>query len=321
MHPSTQVAAVTVNPSIDQTLEIADFTRGAVNRVTSSQLTAGGKGNNAAAYLADYGFPVIATGFLGDINDAIFRQFFAAKRIADRFIRIPGDTRVCVKITDPLVQQTTDINFPGLTPTPAEIDQLLACLSELKTSCSWFMLAGSLPPGLPPEIYREMVSLLDGCKVVVDTSGDALHQALEAQPTMIKPNLNELEELCGEALYAPGAVCQAARELAARFGIQLVAVSMGKDGAVLVDGDQAVWAIPPAVAVRTTVGAGDAMVAGIIAGKIQGLSLEGCARLGTAFAVHALGKVGAGLASLAELEAAVSQVRLIHPVTGSEIYG
>ena len=319
MSASCQIATVTIHPSIDQTLTIPAFARGEVNRVLSCQHTAGGKGNNAAAFLADYGFQVTATGFLGAENDLPFRQFFAAKGIRDRFIRIPGETRTCIKIIDPDLQQTTDINLPGLTPSPEEIGQLMACLDEMKAGCGCFILSGSLPPRLPVSFYREMAGRLKDRLVAIDTSGEALRQALEAHPDIIKPNLAELESLFGEPLYAPAAVSDAARRLSDRFKIQLVVVSMGKDGAVLVEGEKIVWAIPPAVAVKTTVGAGDAMLAGVIAGKMKGLSVEDCARLGSAFSVNALEKIGAGLVSLQSVEEAFSQVRLVHPLTGEEI--
>lgn len=316
MNRAGRIVAVTINPSIDLTVAVPNFTPSAVNRVQSAQQTVGGKGNNVASFLADYGFPVAVTGFLGSDNDRIFHQYFLEKAISDRFIRIPGQTRFCVKVTDPARDQTTDINLPGLTPTPAELDALFDLLGQLKAGSDAFVLSGSLPPGVPASVYRGMAALLEGRLTAVDTSGEALRLALAGCPALIKPNLNELEELTGARLNTPAQILAAGRDLSRRHGIRTVVISMGREGAILLEGDEAIRAVPPPVAVKTTVGAGDALLAGVLAGKLQGLPLAGCARLGTAFAAHAVSKVGAGLASAAAVEAAAVQVQLVDPLTG-----
>jgi fructose-1-phosphate kinase PfkB-like protein len=120
MGQENRVVTVTINPAIDQTITIPNFTAGAVNRVQSSQMDAGGKGINVASFLADFGQPATVTGFLGADNDAIFRRMFERKGINDRCVRIAGQTRIGVKVSDEALHQTTDINFPGETPTPAD---------------------------------------------------------------------------------------------------------------------------------------------------------------------------------------------------------
>ena len=125
MKPDARIATITINPAIDQTVAIADFSAGRVNRVQDFRSDAGGKGVNVAAFLADYGLPVTATGFLGRENSRLFERFFRQKKITDRFVRIAGSTRTGIKIIDEVKQQTTDINFPGQPPTPADIQSLL----------------------------------------------------------------------------------------------------------------------------------------------------------------------------------------------------
>jgi 1-phosphofructokinase len=310
MSQEQQVVTVTINPAIDQTVVIPNFTAGAVNRVQSVQLDPGGKGINVASFLADFGQPVTVTGFLGADNDEIFHRFFARKEIEDRCVRIAGQTRIGVKISDEAQRQTTDINFPGQTPSLADIEHLFDILRALGTSCEWFVLSGSVPAGVSTGIYREMVTMLSGKKVVLDTSGEGFRQAVAAGPWLVKPNVDELGEFAGERLPTPAAIVQVAHALVQRYGITSVVVSMGKEGAIFVEGQETVWAVPPAVEVRSTVGAGDAMVAGIVAGKIRGLALAECARLATAFSTSAITHIGSGLPSVKAVELGMEQVTI-----------
>lgn len=300
---------VTLNPAIDRTVTIANFAPGAVNRVEAFHNTPGGKGINVASALADAGHRVAASGFLGCENSRLFEALFAKKQIADQLIRITGETRVGIKIVDPATHQTTDINFPGNAPTPHEVAALHEQLAGLQAP--WFVLGGSLPPGVAPALYRELVAALKarGIKVALDTSDEPLRLALEAAPTFIKPNIHELEALLGKPLANEQAVVQAARELVAR-GIELVVVSMGKQGACFVNAQRVVVARPPDIEVRSTVGAGDAMVAGILSAQLRGLPLEDCARLATAFSLDALTRTEDRTGALTSLAAAMGQVTL-----------
>jgi 1-phosphofructokinase len=146
-----------------------------------------------------------------------------------------------------------------------------------------------------------------GRAVALDTSGRALSLALAAEPTLIKPNIDELRELTGSPLNSRAKVVQAAKRLLNR-GIETVIISMGERGALFVEADQVVLARPPEVKVKSTVGAGDAMVSGTVAGKAQGLSLDDCARLATAFSLSAITRVGSGLPSLEAVENFKNQV-------------
>jgi len=155
---SFDVLTVTLNPAVDRTVTIPHFTPGAVNRAEQAHDTPGGKGVNVASSLADHGHRVAVTGFLGRENCGAFEALFAEKQIADRFMRIAGSTRTGIKIVDPAARATTDINFPGLSPTLPE----LASLREQITTfdAPWVVLAGSLPPGVDSAFYRDLVSAL-----------------------------------------------------------------------------------------------------------------------------------------------------------------
>ncbi len=308
MSSSNRVVTVTINPAIDQTILIPNFAAGTVNRVQSSRMDPGGKGINVASCLADFGQPVTATGFLGAENDDLFRRLFAQKAIEDRCVRCDGATRIGVKISDLAQRKTTGINFPGPTPSVEHIAELFGVLRDLAADREWFVLSGSIPAGVPAGIYREMIDTLAGKKVVLDTSGEGFRQAVTAGPWIIKPNVDELEELVDLPLTTPDAIVRAARQLMQSHGIAATIVSMGKEGAIFVEDQETVWVVPGPADVKSTVGAGDAMVAGVVAGKIQGLALAECARLATAFSVAAIGKIGSGLPSVEAVQEAREKV-------------
>lgn len=298
-----RVATITLNPAIDQTVRVDGFQPHHVNRSQQMQFNAGGKGVNVASFLADYGCEVVVTGFLGQDNPHLFDQLFTHKGIADHFIRIPGLTRTNIKIVDEANQQTTDINMQGLVPNAAAIRQLYDTVDELARQCDWFVLAGKLPPTVPDTIYARLISQIKraGKRVALDTSGDALHEGVLAGPTLVKPNIHELEQLVGRELVSVGEVLDAAAELLT-YDTEIVVVSMGEHGAYFVTCDEIVQAVPPAVTIKTTVGAGDAMVAGVVAGQMGQLPLADCARLATAFSISAISQVGAHLPSAPTLQ-------------------
>jgi 1-phosphofructokinase len=308
-HPPFDVATVTLNPAIDRTISVSGLATGAVNRALHVGDRPGGKGVNVAAALAARGHRTAALGFLGRDNGSIFTRSFAKLGVHDAFIRLPGETRTGLKIVDPLRGETTDLNFPGLMPSPADVDALMQQLDTLETR--WCVLAGSLPPGVPASFYAECVGRLKarGILVAIDTSGEALREAASASPDMIKPNIHELSALTGRELTDEASILAAARALI-RTGIRLVAVSRGADGACFVTGTEVIHARPPSIAVHSTVGAGDAMVAGIVAAQLRDLPLDETARLATAYSLQALSGDNPSIEAHASLEGFAARVEL-----------
>ena len=268
-------------------------------------------------FLSDFGIAVTVSGFLGKDNAALFQTWFDRKHITNQFVPIAGRTRTNVKIIDEVQNQVTDVNFPGQPPTAEDLADLHRVVDELAIDHDWFVLSGSLPSQVEPDIYAKLTQRLKakGKTVVLDASGDSLRQALAqaaqaiAAPDLIKPNLEELQEGLGRSLTSQADIVEAARQLLAT-GIGCVVVSMGAEGAIFVEPDAALWACPPPVNVISTVGAGDAMVAGFVAGKLRQMSLADCARLATAFAIGTLSQVGARLPPLDQLESLRTQVEI-----------
>jgi len=312
MKDGSKVATLTLHPALDMTVRVQHLRLSEVNRAQEMEMGAGGKGVNVATFLAQSGCRVAAAGFLGEENAQVFEQHFAQFGIEDRFIRIPGSTRVSVKLVDEGSQATTDINLKGPAPSPQAIDRLEEVVDNLAEECGWFMLSGSLPPGVDPGYYAHLIRGLKarGCRVGLDTSGEALRQGIETGPTLVKPNLRELEELAGSQLDGQDDVLPAARGLLGK-GIELVVVSMGERGAIFVEAGRALLAVPPRVSVvRSTVAAGDALAAGTIAGKMRGLDLIETARLATAWAAGKLAFTAARLPGEPELAALEERVEV-----------
>jgi 1-phosphofructokinase len=308
MSAEAQIVTVTLNPAIDWTLQIPGFAAGRVNRVAGERTLPAGKGVNVAAALATAGAQrIVATGFLGRDNAAEFGRFLRERGIGEEFVRVNGATRTGIKIVDPQRQETTDINFPGAPVTDAELAELGTRIDQLASARPIFVLAGSVPPGVSEAIYQQMTIHLRerGCRVILDTSGAPLQHAVDARPDVIKPNIHELEAVVGTPLRDQSDVVAAARALC-DHGIGLVVVSMGADGAVFVDRRNALLARPPAIAVNSSVGAGDAMVAGIVVALLASSSLEETARVATAFSLHALTAGERDLRAFAEMVAITS---------------
>ncbi|WP_336486390.1 1-phosphofructokinase [Methylobacterium nigriterrae] len=309
------VVTLTLNPAIDRTVTLDRLIPGAVHRARSVRSDAGGKGVNVARCLADWGIPVAATGILGQDNAAPFEQCLAAKGIDDRFVWIPGETRTNLKLLDLGASDTTDINLPGLDVTPGILETVRAVLVDMTAPDGIAVLAGSLPGSLPADTYARLTRELKarGARVILDASGPALAASLaagrEALPYAIKPNRHELEEWADRPLSGLADVIAAARALRAS-GIPLVAVSLGPEGALFATEAEVLHAHPPATQVASTVGAGDALVAGLVAGLHEGRPLADTARLALAFAAGKLTGPGANLPGRDAVEAIARTIRV-----------
>ncbi|MBD7923916.1 1-phosphofructokinase family hexose kinase [Xanthomonas bonasiae] len=312
---SVQAVSVSLNPAIDLTVAIERLQPGQVHRASSAHAIAGGKGINVAACLADAGVVTAALGVLGAGNAHLFETLFAARGIDDRCLRVPGDTRTNLKLVAADSGDTTDINLPGLPLGAAELHAVGARLAPLLRPGLPVVLTGSLPAGLADDSWRvlQAQAAAAGARVLLDTSGAPLREALAAPraqlPFAIKPNRHELEDWAGTPLRATAELLAATRALLAS-GIALVVVSLGTDGALFVRGEQALLARPPQLAGGSSVGAGDAMVAGLVAALLAEADLATCARQATAFAVATLGSGAARRLPRDQVDGIAAAVRI-----------
>ena len=314
MSRPSPIVTVTLNPAIDMTVGLERLERGRVNIGSSVAQQAGGKGVNVAACLADWQVPVIATGLLGDANAELFEALFARKGVVDSFCRVPGTNRTNIKISDQADGQTTDINLPGIDATPADFGALCDRIDAL-ADIAGAALCGSLAGGLPPDTYVRLLARLNrrGVPTLVDTSGAPLAQVLAAPrdelPTAIKPNRHELELWAGTSLPTLAETVDVARAVHAR-GVAQVIVSLGEEGALFVTADGTWQASLPPVRAASTVGAGDAMVAGVLAGWHAGAGTEETVRLSVAFASCKLQRLGPHLPAPGEVRERAAAVQM-----------
>jgi len=234
--------------------------------------------------------------------------------VLDGFCRVPGSNRTNIKISDASDGQTTDINLPGIDATPADVDALCKRIESV-ADVAGVALCGSLPGGLPADTYVHLLARLNqrGVRALLDTSGVPLAQALsaprEALPSAIKPNRHELELWAGAALPTLADVIDAARSIHAR-GVAQVIVSLGEDGALFVTAAGTWQASLPPVRAASTVGAGDAMVAGVLAGWHAGATTEDTVRLSVAFAACKLQRIGPHLPPPVQVREQAAAVRM-----------
>jgi 1-phosphofructokinase len=290
-----KIVTFTLNPAIDLTIKLERLIPGEVHRAETSFTRAGGKGVNVSANIAGYGIANAACGFLGSDNAEIFDLHLLNMNITNDFVRVSGSNRTNIKIVD--AAGTTDVNLSGFSVCEQDTKKLLSRVETFFSEKKGIaVLSGSLPPGSPPDFYRTLIEKLKSreCTVFLDADGMALERALSADmlPDCIKPNIREFSEWAGRPLKKYEDIIRVARELLGR-GLKLVAVSMGDDGALFINQKQAVHAWGQTERIASTVGAGDAMMAGIVSAwdrdpkgyNAQSGQLEHIAKTATAFAI------------------------------------
>ena len=259
------IVTFTANPSVDRTLEIPEFARGAVIRATQTRVDGGGKGVNVTRALAANGHPSIAVLPRGGAEGAQLMALLEAEQLLVQPVPIAGAIRANVTIVEP-DGATTKINEPGPTLSDAEVVQLTDALLQAARGADWAVLSGSLPPGAPVDWYATLTVALheQGVHVAVDTDGTRLRATFAAAPDLIKPNQRELAEASGVPVAGPADALAAIRRIRAA-GARTVLASLGAEGALLVDDTGAYHGSAEVGAPRSTVGAGDAMLAGFLA--------------------------------------------------------
>jgi len=268
--PAT-IITVTLNPAIDRVIEVDGFAVGTHQVGRELLRVPAGKGVNVSRVLAAMDVPSTATGFLGVENFAAYQPLFGGL-ITDAFVRLPGRTRENITITDRRTRQDTHIRDVGLSVDAAAMDRLKDTLCRLAAPESLFIFSGSLPPGVTPGAFAELVTgcLNNGARVAVDTSGTALTAVASLPLWLAKPNTEELPQLVGRDVCDDQGQVAAARSLSVR--VANVLLTCGRQGAYLFTGDVAMHAVAPldATEIVSTVGCGDVILAAYVAGVHKG---------------------------------------------------
>ncbi len=276
------ILVVSPNLAVDYTLHLERLTTGRVHRSTSSERQAGGKGVNTSRALRGLGEQVLLCGFVGGQAGRSIEMGLAKEGLSSDLVSFEGESRTCVILLS-ADGQATVVNEPG--PRIDGKRPLLERFESRLDRCKAVALMGSLPPGLPHDTFAEMVSLSRKADVpcLVDTSGVPLQAALAARPTYAKPNLTEAEELLDEKLLSEKEWLGAAEKIESA-GAEVAIITLGAQGAVVVGSGVRARVTPPEVARGNATGAGDAMAAGLLTGRVRGENLRQVVTLGMAAA-------------------------------------
>jgi 1-phosphofructokinase len=263
------ITTVTPNPSVDWTLEVPTLTRGAVHRIATQHQEPSGKGVNVTRALTGNGVRSMAVLPVGGSAGAELEALLAAEQVSYLAVPVTGSIRVNISLTEP-DGTTTKINARGPTLSDKETQRLLTAAVDAADGAAWVLGSGSLPGGVGETFYTRLGEAVRGCgaRFALDSSGAPLLAGLRARPDVIKPNAEELAQAVGRPLSTLGDAVVAARELRV-LGARTVVVSLGSDGALLVDEEGVLHAETFLATPRSTVGAGDALLAGYLAGTLM----------------------------------------------------
>lgn len=264
------IVTLTLNPSLDRAVEVERLVPGTVIRATPARLDPGGKGVNVSRALLAASIPSRAVLPVGGPEGDQLVRLLRAEGVDVVAVPVAGDTRSNITLAEP-DGAITKINEPGPTLSADELEAVAEAIVAATGSADWLAACGSLPPGVSDDYYARLTRRLVavGTRVAVDTSGPALMAAVEAGPTVVKPNREELAEAVGAPLHSVGEAVEAAQVLRAK-GARDVLVSLGSDGALLVSEHGVVSGDSFVAEPRSTVGAGDALLAGYLAGGAVG---------------------------------------------------
>ena len=264
------ILTVTLNPAVDKTCQTTGLLPGQVNRMRKTLSTAGGKGVNVTKILRQFHLPVMAMGFLGGYGGKMIEDALTKRGAECHFTKIRGETRTNMNILGD-DGDVTELLEPGPRIAPKELGSFRKEFEYCLEQSSIVVLSGSIPQGVPANIYKELIERCraEGRKVILDASGDSLREGVLAKPYMIKPNWKELEFLAGRRLPDRNDVETAAKRLA-ESGIRRVVVSMGGRGLLYVEGEKMIFEPAREVKALNTVGCGDCVVASMTMSEIAG---------------------------------------------------
>jgi len=306
------ITTVTMNPCIDKTVSIDGFMYGGLNRIINSRMDVGGKGINVAIVYTQLGGRSLCTGINYHSRGDLVRERLDQLGIQHDFVEVAGEVRVNLKIFDQSKGVITEINESGY---PLGDEAIIALKHKLrihsKTS-SIIVFSGSVPKGIGYGVYKELMLEVNTSnnKLVLDAEGPYLLEGLYAKPYLIKPNLFELERVLGQKLKTYDEIVTGARRLM-NYGVSIICVSMGANGAIILDHNSAYYGSALPVQVRSTVGAGDSMVAALCLAMEQGLSLPEMLEMGLAAATASIMTEGTQPCTRKDFDNMLPQVKTI----------
>ena len=277
------ILTITFNPAQDRIYPIDNFQVGKIFRSEEVAVNAAGKGVNSSRVLRDLGYSTAASGFLGGSAGEYISSELQKGGIADEFVRIEGQTRVCLKVADNVRNETTEILEPGPQVRAEEIEEFFAVFAKLISGAEIVIASGSLPLGMPRDSYRCLVleAQKKDTRVILDTSGDPFRAGIKAAPYMIKPNKEEVEFFLKRSSCGREDFIEALQKFRNQ-GIELPVITLGAEGCLTVKGNTLYQFVPPELEVKNVVGSGDAFVAGCAAALAEKRDFRAVLKMGTA---------------------------------------
>lgn len=298
------IYTVTLNPALDIEYQISEFEFDCVNRATEYRTDCGGKGFNVSRMLNNLGSYSIAMGFVGGFTGMQMEKQLIDAGVRFDFTRIKAETRINVSIVAEKSARHIKVNGKGSPITEENAVAILEAVAAKAKAGDWWVLGGSLPPGVKSDIYARIIEITRGVGgfTVLDTSGEALALGIKARPTMIKPNLEEAQQLLEDV----GGKTMSQWDLADRvlaMGIPCLVISMGREGALLATHDTFCLFDSPTIVEKNPTGAGDSLVAGMVYRLSEGDSFSDALKFGIACGAATASCPGTELGSKTLVEA------------------
>lgn len=303
------IITVTLNPAIDKTLEVDNCTIGSINRVSSIKIDAGGKGINVSKVIKNLKGESIALGSLAGCTGKFIKNYLDTEMIKNDFIFSQGETRTNIKIVDKVKNTNTDINEPGNKVSGEDIERIREKVFKDIKKEDILVLSGSVPQGVGKNIYEMWIKDAKklGVKTILDADGELLKQGILSGPYLIKPNIHELEMLFDVKINGIQEVISHCKKIF-NYGVNIIAVSLGSEGALFMNGEKIIYAHGLKVEVKSTVGAGDSMVAALAFALDKGYSFEKSATLSVAAATAGVMTEGTTAGDLSNILSIEKQV-------------
>ena len=304
------IYTLTLNPAIDRELTVAEVQFDSVLSAIQSQVDFGGKGFNVSRLLKSMGMPSTALGFVGGRTGERLRSGLQALDIATDFVSISGETRTNISIVTERHDHYIKVNEKGPLVDEVKQRELLDKIASIASPGDWWVLAGSLPPGVPDSFYAQIIAILNEHQAVtiLDATGESFHLGCEVKPFLVKPNAEETQKLTGLPVDKPAQIALAAAKLC-QMGAQNVVISLGKKGALLQTAE-CTWLVrSPKIKEKNPIGAGDSMVGGLVWALAQGCSLKEALGWGAASGAATASLSGTEVGSRALIEELFQQVQ------------
>jgi 1-phosphofructokinase family hexose kinase len=304
------IYTLTLNPAVDRELTVPAMEFDSVLRASESRVDFGGKGFNVSRLLKGMEESSIAVGFLGGNAGELLQKGLRSLGIGTDFVWVAGETRTNVSIVTQSHDHYIKVNEKGPLVDVAKQQELLDKIDSLAKRGDWWVLAGSMPPGVADDFYARIVNVLNKheAHAILDTTGESLRLGCAEKPYLVKPNAEEAHALTGLPMDTPAEIAAAAAEIR-KMGAQNVVVSMGKSGALLQTPKETWLTHSPKIQEKNPIGAGDSMVGGLVWALTQGIALKESLGWGVASGAATASLSGTEVGSRPLIEELFGQVR------------